>query len=719
MATAVTVSFPTSTAEVFNSVATIAALRALPSSSQFDGANVLLEGSAAAGDGGGGIYVYDVGSLVADNGSSVLKPDDLTALQMGRWLAVGADPVLRTDLAATTGSLLIKHKMADTGTYGRTLRQWAVVGGMDNGNVFNHIDDTLDSAILARTNTTDLSTMIQNAATASKGKLRFPSGSYIFSNVTVEDAVVEGVGIGEQDAPVAEGTIFLHKSTTNPLFNIKRGSAFRGFTVYNPDQVTTGVPTVYPPAFLGDPASTETNISFEDIVAINPYIFVRFGDAAKTVSHGRLSLRYCTIYGVYRSIEAFSLLDVLQVSDCMFTHGPFDAITNGAQTLKNWTATNGQCVVADRLDGLQFNNNIIFGPNQGLRVVNALSNLWTITGNIFDACPYPLILEGASDLANTSIVGNNFHAYQVGNAAAEGNAILINGNGASGTELAIVGNHFAESRGSHIVVTNTTLKSIILSANNMGPLATATGVVTPRYAVSITDANANVVIADNIIEPVHANSVGVGIMNAKTVSLTGNTIDGANVPIALSAVAISAVIAGNTTANTSGVESASIAAAARAQITWGPNKLDKPQHLTIGSPKFLASLAASTTANAATETTMLFGTEVINTTGAYNPTTSIFTAPQTGTYRLSYRLTHDSTIVTTDVWAIQVKTTARDYTKLYRAPFADNLSVDGCVLANMTAGDTAKVTVARLSGTGSFVTVVDGNLSEFSGELVL
>lgn len=189
MATAVTVSFPTSTAEVFNSVATIAALRALPSSGQFDGANVLVEGSTAAGDGGGGIYVYDVGSLATDNGSSVLKPDDLTALQLGRWLAVGADPVLRTDLSAATGSVLIKHKMADTGTYGRTLRQWGVVGGMDNGNVFNWIDDTLDAAILAGTNTADLGAMVQNAlnavAAGAGGSVLVPNGARLRVNTNL------------------------------------------------------------------------------------------------------------------------------------------------------------------------------------------------------------------------------------------------------------------------------------------------------------------------------------------------------------------------------------------------------------------------------------------------------------------------------------------------------------------------------------------------------
>lgn len=74
-----------------------AALRALPTNSIYDTAIYMVIDL--------GLYAYDAGSTENDNGSSVLKPDDLTPLQAGRWLISGGtifDTGLRADLASTT-----------------------------------------------------------------------------------------------------------------------------------------------------------------------------------------------------------------------------------------------------------------------------------------------------------------------------------------------------------------------------------------------------------------------------------------------------------------------------------------------------------------------------------------------------------------------------------------------------------------------------------------
>lgn len=622
--------------------------------------------------------------------------------------------------SASKGSGLVGFLPYGTGAQGTTLQQY--IGKGLPVSVFGFFTQAQIDDVRNRALTLDLSTAIQAAADYCKGfgaRLWFPAGSYRFSNVTIEDCLVEGEGVGEQDSPLSEGTVFSITSTTNPAFIMKRGACFKGVTFYYPNQVTSGAPTVYPPTLQGFAADTVTNVWIEDVVAINSYIFARYGDAAKTSNHGRLTIRNSTIYGIYRSIEAYSLLDVLQISDCIFTWGPLDAIAAG-QTLKNWTAANGDCIYADRLDGLQVSNTIIYGPNKALHVNTALADLWVFSNVLFDATLYALYAEGASDLANTSFASCNFNCFQTGDATAAGSAIFINASGSSGTELSFASCQFSLTRGNFIDIQNSTLKSLIVTGSQFGALGTATGAAGSKYAISVNDTDCLVTVGDvQMVPGAYASSVGISVTNAKCLTAQGATIDGANIPFNLSAVSDSAVVSGCTTRNTSGSTSVSIGAGAQQKTLFGVNHFDKPSITSVGAPKFMAVLSGTTTVNSGTDTTIAFGSELIDTTASYDTGTSTFTAPITGVYRFSYRLTHDSTIAATDRWLVKIKTTARDYSQLYRAPAADVLTVVGGCIAHMTAGDTAKITVARSGGSGNFVTQLDGNLTEFSGELVL
>ncbi len=80
MASQVEVLFPPVPLGVRNTVQTIAELRALDSTQVDAQTEVLVDGS--------GFFNYDPSSLLADNGTSVIKPNDLTSLQAGRWLIV-------------------------------------------------------------------------------------------------------------------------------------------------------------------------------------------------------------------------------------------------------------------------------------------------------------------------------------------------------------------------------------------------------------------------------------------------------------------------------------------------------------------------------------------------------------------------------------------------------------------------------------------------------
>ncbi len=83
-----------------NAIDTIAELRALDSTDVNDNTNVLV---AAAG-----FFKYDPSSLAADNGTTVIKPDDITALQAGRWLLV---PVASGNNIIVTPGITLQTKL--------------------------------------------------------------------------------------------------------------------------------------------------------------------------------------------------------------------------------------------------------------------------------------------------------------------------------------------------------------------------------------------------------------------------------------------------------------------------------------------------------------------------------------------------------------------------------------------------------------------------------
>jgi hypothetical protein len=423
---------------------------------------------------------------------------------------------------------------------------------------------------------TDDSAAIQTAATAAKvhgDRLVFSAKPYRFSNVTVEDCFVEGAGIVEQDNTAADGTVFLCTDTANPLFHVKRGASFRGFSVYYPNQVKHGAPIVYPPTLLCDPLSTVTEVMIENVNAINPYIFIRYGDAAKTTAHGRLSIRGSSIYGVYRGIEAYNLLDVLQISDTKFTWGTFNTMCQGDQTLSHWTAANGAAIYADKIDGLQLSNVLIFGPNKALHVAGARSDLWSFSNVLFDAVLYGLV---ASAEIEASFSACHFYCYQTGNDAAAGSAVLVSSNGPTPSKIRFSGCHFHNSRGNHIDASGSALRSLIVDGCDLGAIGTAQGASGQRFGVVVNCPNAHVSVQGGLIDlGSYPNSTAVAVTNAKTLNLR-TTVVGSQFPISITAIQDAAVVAGNITRGTTGAASINLGSGVAAKTVQGVNSFDKP-----------------------------------------------------------------------------------------------------------------------------------------------
>jgi hypothetical protein len=106
----VEITFPGNLAQV----ETIADLRALPSANMENGE---LYAVADAG-----LYAFDTASVAVDDGVTVLKPNDLSPLQAGRWLLNGSSYFIGfSQLAAPSGSSLVKFIQAGTGAAPRTV----------------------------------------------------------------------------------------------------------------------------------------------------------------------------------------------------------------------------------------------------------------------------------------------------------------------------------------------------------------------------------------------------------------------------------------------------------------------------------------------------------------------------------------------------------------------------------------------------------------------
>jgi hypothetical protein len=71
-------------------VATLPLLRAIPSATLSGDTSILVQGGTSSGDGGGGAYIWKPGSTDADDGLRVIRPNDLTGLQAGRFKFIGS-----------------------------------------------------------------------------------------------------------------------------------------------------------------------------------------------------------------------------------------------------------------------------------------------------------------------------------------------------------------------------------------------------------------------------------------------------------------------------------------------------------------------------------------------------------------------------------------------------------------------------------------------------
>lgn len=187
-------------------------LRALPSSFIRDNALYLVSNL--------GLYTYNAGSIATDNDTTVLKPDDLTPLQAGRWLLSGSSLFVNiAALADPSGSSLVGFLQAGTGAVPRTaqdkMRETISVkdfGARGDGTT----DDT--AAIL-----------LSEAVAFILGKsLFFPGGIYRFSATLPIRVSCYGEGRGSVLKPVNGSGLDVCVTNEHPVTSFTSDIEFIG-----------------------------------------------------------------------------------------------------------------------------------------------------------------------------------------------------------------------------------------------------------------------------------------------------------------------------------------------------------------------------------------------------------------------------------------------------------------------------------------------------------
>jgi hypothetical protein len=107
LAPSVIINLPGYPFENFPSLATIAALRDIPSAGLLSGDNYAVDGGAEAGDGDGGLFAWSDASVASDDGQNVIRPNDTSPGQAGRWVLTGGGARFADAIASEDGAGLI------------------------------------------------------------------------------------------------------------------------------------------------------------------------------------------------------------------------------------------------------------------------------------------------------------------------------------------------------------------------------------------------------------------------------------------------------------------------------------------------------------------------------------------------------------------------------------------------------------------------------------
>lgn len=562
-----------------------------------------------------------------------------------------------------------------------------------------------------------------------RGKFLVNTGAIDLANVAII-----GNGVQESSTPYSDaGSVFLLTSTTTSPFTLGRGVTIQGMSFFYPNQTDAVTPpTVYPPLFTG---TYVTQFKFLDNTVVNAYQFLK-------ITTGSVGVGDCVISRnrIYAIDRTFWLLngapEVLTVTENLFSWGVYEDVVNAGPNyyLRNYTAGSGEFFRIDvsggsytSVDGLDFASNLVFGYRYGVRVVSGTLNVSTIGGNKFDAVSTVLSVEGSAALVNSLFEGNLIYSYKTGDSTTEFNSIVFSSS-AGTSDVTVVGNNFAYTRGSHITWNSLFSDEVHIVGNRFAAWGQSTQAsVTSYFGVQMTDAGVKGLVEGNSFiassGSVAHQRVGVGAGGSLDLFIAGNMFNSNYIGVWLvSTLANRCVVQGNYATNTVGSQSFrdDVTTAGVVECIW--NTWDKSPAIN-SFPAFSATVASAQTIAVGTKTKINFGTEVFDGDGNYDPTTSTFTAPVTGLYEFAVAITNDAGVTGGDAWKFTVDATggatqAKGIGTEVAANVIGAASAFFTTLLQLTAGDAVTVNVIRVVGAGSYIVINDTAVCHFTGKRV-
>ena len=384
------------------SVATVAALRALPVSSSVSyatGYPVFVLGYYTAGDGGGGQFVYNATSTATDNGGTIIKPTSATT---GRWLRQYG---LSVD-ARGFGVIADGTKGSLGGTDNTTALQACSTFSMATGTNIQ-----LPPGVMNITGTLDLGKSVAAAfgvAPSFKGAGRGVSVIQEMTSNTVALQFGSSFGVFT-DCDVAYETQQAVGNTGAVAFQFWGAQWFNieRVGVYN---AQTGF-AVYQGAVIGS-----ANYIFNGTIA-DIYISVFTGSAMNISGYsggcGGMSIR--NVWAISRDIS----------NNPIQTLTPFIIGAGGDMTLQNINVQNLKCP-----------EGIYVFSGQGIKVSGLHIEACTFTqdyGGVIHVTGQPAVFENLAIQTNSFLVGNAAHVvlFRVDT----GGSLIVNGGTESGATV--------------------------------------------------------------------------------------------------------------------------------------------------------------------------------------------------------------------------------------------------------------------------------------------
>ncbi|KKM70023.1 hypothetical protein LCGC14_1444910 [marine sediment metagenome] len=413
------------------------------------------------------------------------------------------------------------------------------------------------------------------AAASPPGQVWIPAGNYKIDTTTAGLILKKGVALVGPGvtSPITIGSlvgaILSITGTANEAISLTRGTAVVGLTFYYPDQVTTSPPTVYPTTILydftidTDGSNNIQNVRIAHNAFVNPYIAIDVGPNGPGTSQGSSQIDHNLFYSLSRGVIIRDTLTPIFINHNVWS--PSLWVDSSGQAIRQWISDNG--VVVEYIDGdaMTFIGNNLGGYNQGIIYTTGTATQQHIVGNAMDGVCFPISAAGGGTPQGMEITGNFFAAHDPEDVTQLNCVAIQFANLTAIAKVTITGNTFASTRGSHIVLSETTdavAARIVISSNLFFNAGNGDATSTDHRSILLDAGLYDLVVANNMFFASNRDdNNGLRITDGRTVTFTGNFCD--RIKLCLdSAAVVNLVITGNQARATPATSAVSISVVA-------------------------------------------------------------------------------------------------------------------------------------------------------------